>query len=477
MNNRPLLFTADHLLHILQSFPVVSAYMVGFSGGADSTALLHAIKTVQHELDLPVSAVHVNHGLHADADLWQQHCVEFCRQHEIELTCLKISPDINSGNGLEAEARHLRYQALENSLKPGSGLLTAHHSDDQAETLILNLMRGSGVDGLSGMPESRPLGKGVLQRPLLGFQTSTLKNYLHEAGIEWIEDPSNEYLNHDRNFVRHEIMPLLEKRWPQVNKRLLLTRKAMTDARILLERLADDYIAQHLPHPMVLLMESGLIDDPELFKLILRRWTKLSASATLPAYRLDTFYEQVRKAGNKQNVTICWGGWLVQLYGKRLWLHRDVMIQPCSSVNWVKMDMKVELGHDAGQLEFIDHHVTSEQLRDEPGLGKTLVPTGEFCVGSRTAMEETAIYHGGHHRSLKSLFQAARIPPWLRDCIPVCNWNGELVAMGDWYCSESFENWLRKNGVTLNWRPRNPLLEYIHAQQKPRAVDPAGAVR
>ena len=214
MSNRPLAFTAERLLHNLRSFPDVEAYLVGFSGGADSTALLHALNSVRDRLDIPITAVHINHGLHERAAVWQTECEDFCRLHGINLVCLSIKLNHRPGKGLEAEARHLRYEAISTLIKPGTCLLTAHHADDQAETLILNLMRGSGVDGLSAMPESRPLGKGVLQRPLLGFQNTALRAYLSEQGIYWSEDPSNQHLDHDRNFVRHELVPVLEQRWP-----------------------------------------------------------------------------------------------------------------------------------------------------------------------------------------------------------------------------------------------------------------------
>jgi len=314
MSTRALAFTAERLLHILQSFPAVNAYVVAFSGGADSTALLHALCTIQNQLGVPLSAVHVNHGLHDDADQWQQQCEHFCRQNNIKLVCVRVNLKNCSGKGLEAEARHLRYEAISGLLEPGAGVLTAHHADDQAETLLLNLMRGSGIDGLSAMPDSRPLGHGLLQRPLLGFQNKVLRDYLRDNGIEWTEDPSNQYLNHDRNFVRHEIIPLLEKRWPEVSKRLLLTRKAMTDARFLLEGLADDCLVQNLIHPFVFRTTSQLIENPELFKLVMRRWMKQAGVASIPAYRLETFYEQLQHSGTEHKTTVSWGGNLLHLY-------------------------------------------------------------------------------------------------------------------------------------------------------------------
>jgi len=459
MSTHPLAFTAERLLHTLQSFPAASSYIVGFSGGADSTALLHALGTVQSQLAVPVTAVHVNHGLHGDAGVWQLQCENFCRENAIALTCLDVDPGNVSGKGLEAAARHLRYEAISALLKPGDCLLTAHHADDQAETILLNLMRGSGVDGLSAMPESRVLGRGFLQRPLLQFQKSTLQDYLRENNIAWTEDPSNQYLNHDRNLVRHQIIPLLEKRWPEVSKRLLLTRKAMSDARHLLERLADENLGKNLVHPLVLELTTQLLDDPELLKLVIRRWMKQSDATSIPAYRLESFCEQVRQAGSEHKVSVRWDGWLLRLYKQQLWLHADREITPCPPVNWPAERNAIDLGSDVGQL------VLQTVGEDKPGPGAETIPAGEFSVGGRNNMRETVISQGVHHKSLKNLFQSADIPPWLRDCIPLCRLDGELVAMGDWCFSEGFSSWMSENGVSLSWQPHNPLLQYILKQQ------------
>ena len=477
MSNRTPAFTAERLLQILQSFPVANAYIVGFSGGADSTALLHALNVVKDQLGVPISAVHVNHGLHDDADLWQQQCEVFCRKYAIRLLSLKIDLENRSGYGLEAEARHLRYEAISALLTPGSSLLTAHHADDQAETLLLNLMRGSGVDGLSAMPESRPLGNGLLQRPMLEFQNSAIQDYLRKYDIEWSEDPSNQCLNHDRNFVRHEVVPLLEKRWPEISKRLLLTRKAMTGARRLLERLSDEYIGQNLAHPFVLKITSHLIDDPELFKLVIRRWIKQSDRPTVPAYRLEAFYKQVKQAGHNPKIVVNWAGLSLHLYKQKLWLVPEAGVSPCPAIEWPVEQNEIDLGKDIGQLVLEDQNKTGRQSRNQPGPMLTITPGNEFAVLGRVSLEESLIDLGAHHKSLKKLFQAADIPPWLRDCIPLCRLGGELVAMGDWCFSAHFESWMSDNNLRMNWRPNHPLLQYIRTHQHPPTVDPAGAVR
>jgi len=472
MNTRALAFTAERLLHILQSFPAVNAYVVAFSGGADSTALLHALCTIQNQLGVPLSAVHVNHGLHDDADQWQQQCEHFCRQNNIKLVCVRVNLKNCSGKGLEAEARHLRYEAISGLLEPGAGVLTAHHADDQAETLLLNLMRGSGIDGLSAMPDSRPLGHGLLQRPLLGFQNKVLRDYLRDNGIEWTEDPSNQYLNHDRNFVRHEIIPLLEKRWPEVSKRLLLTRKAMTDARFLLEGLADDCLVQNLIHPFVFRTTSQLIENPELFKLVMRRWMKQAGVASIPAYRLETFYEQLQHSGTEHKTTVSWGGNLLHLYRHQLWLQTATEILPCPAVNWPAGKQEIDLGGNIGQLVL---HM-GDQSEESPGPGNQAIPAGELSIVGRNDTTETTISQGAHHKVLKNLFQLAGIPPWLRDSIPLCRLDGELVALGDWCFSDQFAARMSENNINLCWQPRDPLLQFIHSQQHPE-VDPVGAVR
>ena len=465
MSNRALAFTVERLLDILHSFPKVTAYVVGFSGGADSTALLHALCKIKSQLGVPVSAVHVNHGIHKDADHWQMFCENFCRQNQVELVSRRIRLEHRTGKGMEAEARHLRYAAMADLLPSGAALLTAHHADDQAETLLLNLMRGSGVDGLSAMPDSRKLGKGVLQRPLLGFQSVELKNYLGANDIEWMEDPSNQFLDHDRNFVRHEIIPQLEKRWPEVSKRLLLTRKAMTGARHLLEKLADEYLGQNLCHPFILEMTAQLVNESELFKLVLRRWLNQTDTPTIPVYRLEAFYEQVQKNHNDQNVTVSWGGCLLRLYSQKLWLCSDIRVSPCPVVRWPADSNEIDLGADLGLLILKPDGGKAGSISNGPLQLNPEFSLDEVSVGGRTGVKESGISQGGHHKSLKNLYQQAGIPAWLRDSIPLCRMKGELVAMGDWCFNERYASWLSDNKVRLTWQPRHPLLQYVRDQQ------------
>jgi len=453
MSNRLLPFTEERLLLILKSQPRARTYRVGFSGGADSTALLYALKQLESQLETPIQAIHVNHGIHAHADRWQKHCENFCRQQEITLVCLRINIDATTGLGLEAEARRLRYRAMSASLKPGDTLLTAHHADDQAETLLLNLMRGSGVDGLSAMPQSRPLGAGVLLRPLLIFENVELVNYLQENNITWIEDPSNQELNHDRNFVRHQIMPLLESRWHGVSKRMLLTCNLLAEARSLLERLADEYLDQFLRHRYVLQVAAQLHEDPALFRLAVRRWLKQAGAPPMPVRSLEALVDQVTQATDGHKICIQWGGWLLRLHQNQLWLQQDEGILPCPGVVWPAGQAAIDLGNGCGKL-----------ILDGAGAHG---PPEAIVVSNRRMHRNKAIRQGAHHKNLKNLFQSAGIPGWFRDSIPLCALKGKLVAIGDWCFEDQFAAWMSANHVNLIWQPDSALLQFIVVQQHP----------
>ncbi len=445
----------------LAALSAANTYFAGFSGGADSTALLLALFELGEGLGTPFKAVHVNHGLHADAAKWQRHCQQFCRRRDIELVCLRIGPGADSGSGVEAEARRLRYAAIAALLRPGDSLLTAHHADDQAETVLLNLMRGSGVDGLSAMPPERPLGAGLLQRPLLDIDKQALRTYLRDRNVGWLEDPSNQLPAHDRNFLRHQIMPVLEQRWPGVVKRLTLTRTAMAETRAMLEDLADEVLGRSLLHPLVLRLENPGAEGPGRFKLLVRRWLRLAGVPPLPAQRLETLWQQVRRANGSGRVRIGWEHCVLHLYRDQLWLQAGGSVEPCGHHAWPSGGNSVELGGRLGLLAF-------------EGADETRPPMDMESFG-RGRRGELTILLNGHHQRLKNIFQAAAVPPWLRDAVPLTALDGELSAIGDWCIGDRLRAWLGNTRLQLRWRPRDPLLRYLRDRQHgAEATGPAG---
>jgi tRNA(Ile)-lysidine synthase len=202
--------------------------LAGLSGGLDSTVLLHALSQEPLVRQQGLRAVHVHHGLHSAADEWARRCALFCDSLGVALTVVNVEVARDSGEGLEAAARKARYAAFESALEQGEVLITAHHRDDQAETFLLRALRGSGPDGLAAMRPWRKFAAGRHWRPLLETPRSELLAYADQHGLAWLEDPSNEDLRHDRNFLRQRILPLLRQRWPQADA--AFTRSAVLSA-------------------------------------------------------------------------------------------------------------------------------------------------------------------------------------------------------------------------------------------------------
>ncbi len=190
-------------------------WCVALSGGVDSTVLLHAMVRLAREFTgNTIRVVHVNHHLHADADAWAIACQSLCDELAVPMTCYDVAVETDGDDGIEAAARRVRYGVLTGLLGRGERLLTAHHRDDQVETLLLRLLRGAGPHGLASIEPRRPCGKGWLIRPLLEVGRDALEVYAREQHLVWIEDPANIDTMFDRNFLRHRVLPILRERWP-----------------------------------------------------------------------------------------------------------------------------------------------------------------------------------------------------------------------------------------------------------------------
>ena len=209
--------------------------VVAYSGGADSMALLHVAANAKTK---PVVALHINHGLHGDADRWQALCEAQCKALAVPISCMSVS--VKQSGSMEENARNARYVAFADFLHPGDLLLLAHHADDQLETAFFNLLRGSAVPGVLGMPRERPVGGALLFRPLLGLPRSALRAYCKRYELSWVEDTTNQNTNYDRGYLRHEILPVLKQRWPDAALTLGRAVDRDNDMRQLLETISKN---------------------------------------------------------------------------------------------------------------------------------------------------------------------------------------------------------------------------------------------
>lgn len=215
--------------------------VVGYSGGVDSHVLLHALASIKKDCpELHLSAVHVNHQLQSDAKVWESHCQKICDELQVPVKIIKVNAKKSEGESPEAAAREARYQAFSASLNKNNYLMTAHHQDDQAETVLLQLLRGAGLKGLSAMPAIMPFSQGFLARPLLSVSQKIILKYAEVNQLTWIDDETNADVAFQRNFLRHKVMPLLTKIRPAAVQAMSRSAKHCATASDLLEELAQE---------------------------------------------------------------------------------------------------------------------------------------------------------------------------------------------------------------------------------------------
>ena len=268
--------------------------VVGFSGGLDSTVLLHAASCLARDAELDLSALHVHHGLSIHADAWADSCTKVCQGLGIPLAVLRVDVPQRTGEGVEAAARRVRHQALADHRS--DWILLAHHADDQAETVLHNLLRGAGVRGAAAMPESRDR----VLRPLLGLARDELLAYARSHRLAWIEDESNADHRYTRNFLRHEILPHITSRFPEAGEQLAAAAARFNEANSLLEDLASldlRGIPAEFPLPLMIFRELSDARARNLLRAMLA-WHHVQSP---DERRLNEFVRQLRTAGNDRH--------------------------------------------------------------------------------------------------------------------------------------------------------------------------------
>lgn len=445
MSDHPSALSSEYLQEKLKRLPRPAVYWVGFSGGADSTALLQALYECREALAAPIHALHFHHGLQAEAEDWQKHCERFCKKRDIPFHSERLDISGETGASLEEAARNARYRAVARIIGPEELYLTAHHAEDQAETLFLNLMRGSGIEGLAGIPEVRNLEPGWVARPLLDIRRRDLVGFLEERNIRWLEDPSNQDTRFDRNYLRLELFPLLEQRWPGITQRLERTARNARATSNALGTFIENQSGYLLQDPLKMPVHKLLELSHEMQPLILRQWLRRHEVPMLPESRLREFLAQLASAQFGNVAEVQWEGWMIKHYRQDLWLHRRNPDLACPQLEWTS-GSELDIGPDAGTLNL------EGAVPD--------IPPG-WSVAPRKAGARIRTIEQGPSQKLKHFFQSASIPPWIRQGIPILYWDGEPVALGDWILGHRLQWWLAENDLEFSWRPLDPVLARI----------------
>jgi len=405
---------------------------LAFSGGLDSTLLLNLLADAWRGRLL---AVHVDHGLHASSSQWADCCEAEAGRLGVEFRRIAVDVDLDSGVGVEAAAREARYAAMAGLLMPGDWLLTAHHLDDQLETLLLNLLRGSGPDGLAAMPEYRRFAAGWLLRPLLGESRAALERAARSRNLNWIDDPGNFVQHFDRNYLRSEVVPVLRERWPDLDARLGVTVERAGEASELLRELAAIDLRE-LGEPQRMDLGGLRALSPARRRNVIRQALRELALPLPPGRMLGTLVETMVDAADDRAPHVAWAGAEARRY--REWLH---LMPPLE-------------GEPSGDVAVHDGRAVLPA-----GLGELTVatagdPADSLNVTWRKGGERLRLYPGGPTRKLKTLLQERGIVPWMRNRLPLVYRKGELVAAADCFVARAAGG---EPVVDVTWTGHPPL--------------------
>jgi len=419
---------------------VVSPYrqlLVGFSGGLDSTVLLHRLKLWRdREPDVQLRAMHIHHGLSPHADEWVAHCEALCAKWDIPLRVERVTLQ-DEGLGVEAQARKARYAAFASALRPGEALVTAQHLDDQCETFLLALKRGSGPAGLSAMPERADFAGAQLIRPLLSETRASLEDWAREHRLSWIEDESNQDDSYDRNFLRLRVIPLLTERWGHFTEATARSAMLCAEQEILLDELLSEELAELISPEGALAIAPLEAMSAVRRAAVLRRWLA-SRHASMPSRAmLNRLWDEVAQAREDATPSVYLNGFEVRRYQGRLWWIKSRPSLSDVVLSWPSVEDALLLPHGAGSV-FLENtgHVRLPKA-NEP-------VTVRFKAGG---MLHIVGRNGG--RKLKKIWQECQVPPWRRDATPLLFYGETLIAAAGVFVTE--EGWAEE-GVAFTWR-------------------------
>ena len=445
-SDRSLAGAEQRLANILSAFlearlSAGARLCVGLSGGRDSVVLLHALNrlALSGEIPFSLSALHVHHGLSPNADAWADFCVELCHRCAVPLNIVRVAVPRASGEGLEAAARRMRHVAFADCT--ADWLALAHHRDDQAETILLNLLRGAGIAGAAGMLAERPQPRGpILVRPLLDVPRALIEDYAAEQALRWIDDESNDDRHFRRNFLRHEVIPRLEEKFSGAQRALARAASHFAEGAALLDDLAAiDHAALATPAGCLNLVGFNALPPARARNLLRFAW--VAAGFRAPDTRwIDEALHQLATASPLSETCVATSDGELHVYRGNVHIvgHRPAV--PDVPLVW---SGEAVLPWAGGRLLFVP--------TTGAGIGKKLLVARDVCIKPRQGGERLQPEAKRPRRSLRNLLQEAAIPPWERSRLPLLWCGGELAWVGGLGVDAGFSCAPGEEGITPFW--------------------------
>ena len=418
-------------------------FCIAFSGGMDSTVLLHVMKNIIDEKS-QIRAIHINHNIVDNSKVWSKTCKSICKNFGIDIEIISLEVT-HIGYGLEAAARDERYKKLKEKLYENEYLLTAHHEEDQMETVFLRMARGTGLDGLQGINEKYSFGEGIIFRPMLEVSKTSVMDYAKEHQLKWVEDSSNQDTHFDRNFLRKKIIPQFRERWPSIASSVSrLSQLSAQNIKILNQIAEEDIgpIANMNELPLAKLLDKSFERANNMLRYII-----LANGMSIPSMKTlqDGLKEMLDPETDKS--VIAWKDYCIRKYKNHLYFLSNSDLEPNKvdvKIPW-EIGKTVNLGENIGTIEATFIH----------GDGLSI----EKCKNKLTISYRQGgelIKPIGHriNKSLKNLFQENQILPWMRDKIPLIYYQDELVSVADLWFNQNYVASQNEAGFVVNWHKK-----------------------
>lgn len=434
-----MLFSCIHL----QSFNLANNIYIAYSGGIDSHVLLHICAT-QPELKDKITAVYVHHGLQPKAESWAVHCQAVAEKLAVSFQLLRVNAHPQNGESPEQAARDARYQALKSLLNDADVLLVAQHQEDQLETVLLQLFRGAGVQGLAAMPKVMNFGKGQLLRPFLEVSKQMIQDYAQAHQLIWVDDPTNQCDDFDRNFLRNQVLPLLKTRWPSAAKTVSRSANHCANAHQILTEVAEDLLTLVLNHTDNTLSISKLLElDSKKQPLVIRQWFKHQNLKMPSTTFINEIFNTVIATKASSNPQLKKADYVIRRYQNKLYCgknHPD--LKSLNDLIWEQTENKILLPDHS----FLQRHPAS------CGIPVSLWQAAKVTIRYRKGGEKISLVGRKGQHTLKNLFQEAAVPPWERDLTPLLYFDETLIAVADLWLSSGVQVCDNEFCYRLEWR-------------------------
>lgn len=432
----------DNFLSNLNQFPTSGKFWIAYSGGMDSSVLLHLFYSNKCKINQDIEVLYVNHGLQEEANDWGEFCKNQCQQYDLPFIQIEVDKDCPKGMSVEEWAREERYSLIENVMSENDVLFTAHHQDDQVETFFLQALRGSGPRGLASMPLIKKWANAFHARPLLNYSRDKLKCYAEENELSWCVDKSNSDCRYDRNYFRHEVIPVIEARWPAYRETISRLIKHQREYKTLLDDIAcsDIKLAKHKDTAS---LDLDVIKElsSERQKNLIFLWLKelnldSPGSRNIEQIISDIIYSTVEKAPcvNWTNVEV--RRYKNLLYASKIIARHDINVE----YRWKPEDV----------LNIFDETLVAKSEHGK-GISKLKTKNADFVIRYRQGGEKIHPANLTHSKTVKQLFQERSVLPWLRDRVPLIYINGNLAVIPGFCVDKNYSADKNESSWDIRW--------------------------